>query len=211
MHRPLLPFAVLACLSLAGCTGGALEPANIDVYAAPTSTGTGWVYRDGESKERILHGSERHFDLKSDASALRRVWAPLHGEVAVEGDDASDYIVIRLDDRGTARSPLLAGTLGWDLGPLTEAFEKSLPVTGTGSDISYSVHLKALEFDKRPGKTAAVVAQVRLREIADRLMERGVDPRVITGQVIPYRETPWRLMIELRPYRFGSESVSARF
>lgn len=211
--RRVIPLAqgVVLAVALAGCSTQVERPP-VDVHAAATSDGVGWTYRAKPFEaEGILTGEKGDFDIQGDARLLSRIWKPVRGVVSVQEDNVSRYILIRLNDAATGKhNPLRGGPFSWGLHGLQERVIESLSVIGEGSDARYSVHLVTLEDDARATWDSAVVAQVRLRRLASVMIEAGVDPRLISGQTWERREnSPWKLALVLRPYRYGQEQTSS--
>lgn len=212
-HSFFLSLALaLACSLVSGCASS-LDPDGVGVYTAHTQTGVGWVYRANErTPERIIVGHKLSHDLSSDAAALDRIWQPLDGHVQIDSDSASQFIVIQLDDRGTGRlNPFRGGFRSWGMAQIRDHLKKTFKLTGAGADPLYSIHLVAIEDEIRPlAMDKSEVAQVRVRRLAKILMEDGIDPRLITAQVIPARlDISWKLAIVLRPGYAGSEDNAA--
>jgi hypothetical protein len=202
-------------ISLSACAAK-MEPESVEplnVHAVPTTQGTGWVYRQDyrAGPEHILRGVEG-VEVQRDVALIKQAWETLTPLVTVGQDSASPYILIKLGDLGTGRKNILrGGPLSWDMQSLTNAMKRSLPTIGVMQP-RYSVHLVTVGDDARINLSDDVVAQIRLRRFAGQFMEAGVDPRLISAQVLPNREAPpsWKLAIVLRPYAYGQESTSHR-
>lgn len=205
--------ALSGCVAVAGVLAGCsiqMERAPVDLHVEPTTEGVGWSYRaKAYETEGILAGEKSDYSIRGDAAKLASTWGEHYGRVTVQRDSASPFILIKLSDLGTRRkNPLHGGPFSWDLYTLQEMVMGSLPVIGS-DEPRYSVHLVALADDQRSRLNHDEVAQVRLRRLASVLVEAGVDPRMVTGQVWEGRDaTTWKLALALRPYRYGEELTS---
>lgn len=207
--RPVILSGLILSL-LGGCATGT-EQVPVQVHAAPTSEGTGWSYRARDVRaEKILIGDTGAFDLYADRDLLAKAWSPLRADVTVKNHATSGYLLIRLNDYGTGRlNPLRGGPFSWELHRIEDAIHQTLPIIGDSNHPRYSVHLMAVEDDRRLVWESDAVAQVRLRRLASMLVTNGIDPRLITGQVWDQREEPeWKLAIVLRPYVYGDEAMA---
>jgi len=195
-------------LTMSGCAYK-MEQRPIDVYPVATTIGTGWHYR-GPERETIQTGqAETSNTLRSDAAFVQRQWIGKQPRLMFGEDGAGEYALLAFDDQGTGRmNPLRGGIYSWDVAGMKTHIKQTMRVLNSETP-KYSLHLLATEDDARPGMSAAVVAQIRLRRIADAFMDEGLDPRLITGQVLPVNNaTNWTFAIALRPYIYGSEQSS---
>lgn len=196
-------------MTLGGCATPTMEVHDVSPHAVPTSIGTGWVYRSNQAVEPILAPGLESKSLESDMAYLAMKWGARAPGIAYRDDGQGKYGLLTFTDTETRRiNPLMGGPLSWDIARMADGLKGTAGMAIADSP-QYSIHLLATVDDWRPRLPANAVAQVRLRRIADALMQYGADPRVITGQVVP--RTPgvsWKFAIALRPYQYGTEQAS---
>lgn len=200
---------------LVGCATPALESTDIDVHATATSIGTGWVYRSPQGTvERIRTGSHDAVSIQqmqNDSQYFSGFFEDGTVQASIREDGSGPYLLLALDDNATKRLHLYeGGPFSWDMSYLSTSVGRLISAISTETP-RYSIHLLATRDDGRPTLTPDTVAQIRLRRFADIWFQRAVDPRQVTGQVIPpTHRVGWKLAIALRPYQYGEESSSAQ-
>ena len=200
---------------VAGCVSPAMESTSVDVHATATTIGTGWVYRSPQGTiESIQTGTEQLVGMQQmqyDSEYFERFFEAGTAQVSLREDGASPYILIALNDNATKRLHLYeGGPFSWDMSHLAESVAQMIDAIST-DDPRYSIHLLATRDEGRPGLTPDTVAQIRLRRFADIWLQRAIDPRQLTGQVIPSTHSvKWKLAIALRPYQFGQEAANTQ-
>lgn len=204
-----------AFIMIAGCVSPVMETSAVDVHATATSIGTGWVYRAKQgSTERIQTGTQQEVgisQMRSDSQQFQRFFEKDTAEISIKEDGAGPYLLISLNDNATKRMHIYqGGPYSWDMKHLASSVERLIDNISTDNP-RYSIHLIATRDEGRLGLTPDTVAQMRLRRFADLWLQRAVDPRQITGQIIPPTyDVQWKLGIALRPYQYGNEHVSAQ-
>lgn len=200
---------------VAGCVRTSMESTPIEVHATATTIGTGWVYRSPQgSTERIQTGTSQLVGMRQmqyDSEYFQSFYEPGSAQVSLREDGAGPYILIALNDNATKRLHLYeGGPFSWDMSHLSKSVAKLVDAIST-EDPRYSIHLLATRDEGRVGLSAETVAQIRLRRFADIWLQRAMDPRQLTGQVIPpTHSVKWKLAIALRPYQYGHEAANAQ-
>ncbi|CAM3859094.1 hypothetical protein VRRI112168_03565 [Vreelandella rituensis] len=203
---------------LTGCAVNEIEPDGIKVHPGYSASGAAWRYRQAEGAEPILVGASASF--QDDVAVLRDIWGGLPGRgatVSVEKDSVSEVLLITLDRSALATdNPFRGGLHSWWYDEIYFRLIETVEMTAKGGDLPYrhSIHLAARTVDRSLLYDAPARAQVRLRSLATWLMEDGLDPRMITAQVMESEKGPkgaWELAIALRPYQYGKELAAETF
>lgn len=204
---------------LAGCTTLEVEPEGVMVHPGHSASGAAWRYRSTQGAEEILVGSE-HARYREDLGVIRSIWSGLPGagaNVRVVRDDVSEVLLITMGRSALATdNPFRGGPRQWWFHEIYPRLQEtaSLIRSGTEGGYHHSLHLAARESEGSLVFDSKTNAQIRLRYLAKWLIEDGLDPRMVTAQVVESEgEMPgmWELAIALRPYQYGQELLAETF
>lgn len=210
---------VLSAL-VAGCTSQQIEPPGISVHAGHSASGAAWRYRATNSPERIIVGSTRAPSLQSSLTHYQDIWRGLPGRgarIRIAEDDVSEVLVITLDRTALAKdNPLRGGINNWwykGLYPRLLDTAQSA-IESTPGEYRYSIHLASRTTERSLLNDRVAEAQYKLRHLAAWLIEDGIDPRMLTGQVIESEVAApgaWELAVVIRPHHYGTETNAETF
>lgn len=220
--KRLLGFTFLAGLSLlafTGCASKEIEPEGIDLHAGHSNSGAAWRYRTSHEPETIITGSSQ-IDVQGSLARYREIWAGLPGRgahVQRAQDNISEVLTISLDRSALAKNnPFRGGINNWWYKEVYPRLLESAHVAkgGKTGEYRYSIHLAARTTERSLLYNDVAEAQYKLRHLGAWLIEDGIDPRMITGQVVESSDAPrdaWELAIVIRPHQYGKERTAETF
>lgn len=216
IKRCLSAGAVFAAIALSGCASQQIEPEGVDVHPSHSASGAAWLYRNYADAEPIITGTEGA-TIQGTLQDYQSIWRGLPGRgarIRVTEDNISEVLVITLDRTALAKdNPFRGGINNWwfkQIYPRLLSTAETAYGSRTGQH-DYSIHLASRTTERSLLHDRNSEAQLKLRHLASWLMEDGIDPRLITGQVVESEganRVGWELAVVIRPHGYGRERTA---